>query len=351
MFRTCGLYLLFVVLLCVGPASAGDAKPTKNLYLKDIHRAGSKTLPELLKAELDLARKKKKQVVIMFSADWCSPCKTVKEFLQDSPAVQRMVRKGHILVIDVDEWRGPAHRLIPGVNPTKLPTLVRVDYSGQKVQECYGTSLGLLSGESIGANLARLIDGKQPAAPKYDSDPELKRALMRQSSLRDKGRHKGIPPIEVAVRNVQGDTWTLRIVLRNQEAPRRWFVIPASLDGRLPTKFKAPGFDLLKFSEHVRAQFLRFNGEQAFYAIPVGGHGYVVLDNWVIKGSPQGGELPIWQLNRLLIDGKQAKFDRKLPYALELDKSSQSRLLRRNQDAVDVELVPRKQHTLPLDPI
>ncbi|MFT7578810.1 MAG: thiol:disulfide interchange protein, partial [Myxococcota bacterium] len=117
-----------------------------------------------------------RQTLVMFTADWCSPCRTIKELMHDSPKIRAAMAKAQLLIIDVDAWRGPAHRLIPGAVPNKLPLLVAVDADGKEIQQSYGTALGLLSEDTTAGNLARMLRGEPPERPAYmdDRDTQLK---------------------------------------------------------------------------------------------------------------------------------------------------------------------------------
>ena len=148
-------------------------------------------MPQLLKNELREAKRERRGIIVMFTADWCVPCKSLKEHLEESPEVKRALKSGRVLIIDVDEWRGPAHRLFPGINPTKLPTLVSLDPRGTVLRECRGTDLGLLSAADTANNLGRLLRGLAPEPPGYASDPALRTALIRESARNQKARHEG----------------------------------------------------------------------------------------------------------------------------------------------------------------
>ncbi len=335
---------IVVALIALAVPAAFAKSPGRSL-----HRDGNKTLAQLFGAELAAARAKRQGVVIMFSADWCTPCKVIKEFLEESPVAQKLVRKGRILYIDVDEWRGPAHRLIPGVVPRKLPTIVRVDDSGKELLRCYGTDLGLLSAEAVGKNLARLIAGKAPKKPAYESNPEQKMALIRAEALRQKAKHKGVPGVEIEVVSVNQETWTLRIVLRNQQAPRRWFALPQRLGDPLATAPGVTSWDVMKFNTHVRAQFIRFAGQFPFTAIPVAGNGFVELGTFELQGPQSGGVLEIWELNRLTIAGTNLTFDKKLPYELRLP-DSRAGVLQSSKATGAVKLWVKTHHRVPIDP-
>ena len=50
-----------------------------------IHRDGNSSLRDLFLQELSAAKKESKSVVVFFTADWCTPCKSVKDFLFPAP--------------------------------------------------------------------------------------------------------------------------------------------------------------------------------------------------------------------------------------------------------------------------
>ncbi len=308
--------------LARGKRAKKAQKPSGPAYW--IHRQDDKPLGWLFASHLSAARKKKERVVVMFTADWCSPCKAIKELVKGSAVVRKAFRKhrGRLLYIDVDEWRGPAHRLIPGVNPRKLPTLVRIDQGGRKVIETYGSQLGLLSEDAVAHNFGRLIDGKPLEKPFYEGNSAKQTQLIRaQASAREK-RNKGVK--ELVVRRLKGGKVRLRIV--NLDGPRRWFLVPLSTTQPLPESPRVATMDVVKFNEHVRAWFLRFTGDTPFMAVPVAGYGDVDLVGWPLPGK--GKKLEVWELNRLEVDGTVQQFERKLPYHLNMARAGQTTLLR-----------------------
>ena len=282
-----------------------------------IHREGDKPLGWLFGRHLNAARKKGQSVVVMFTADWCSPCKAIKEFVAGSTVVRRAFRKHHgrLLYIDVDEWRGPAHRLIPGVYPQKLPTLVRIDRGGRRVQVAYGSSLGLLSEDAVALNFGRLFDAKPLITPAYQSNSAKQTELIRAQHDAREARNRKVT--EVVVTRMKGGK--VRLQIRNLEGPRRWYLVPVKGAAKLAEQPKVSSVSTVRFQEHVRANYLRFDGPQPFIAIPVAGYGDVDLTGWPLTGL--GKTLEIWQLNRLDIGGSPRQFDRKLPYHQTMKKA------------------------------
>jgi thiol-disulfide isomerase/thioredoxin len=340
--------LVIAFLLLSTSLAAGKGR----VYSKFIHRDGNSTLPGLFRLEVNHAKAKAKQVVVVFTADWCSPCKALKSFLDESPTVQNKAIGGHFLFIDVDEWRGPAHRLIPTINPRKLPTIVRVDYEGKAVRTCFGTDLGLLSEESTGKNLARLIKGKAPKRPAYETNPELRRELIVRQTVRRKARAKGVKPVTVEVVGPPRGkgpvkTWNLTVTITNPDARRKWYVLQADLNQPLSEEPLIDSFDVQKFQEHVRATVVRYYGQPGFFLLPVAGPGQVVLKGWKVPGIGKPTQYQVAELRSLKLGGEKARFAKKVPYALNLKRSSDTKLMHRG-DAVDLEMRFQKVHSLPI---
>lgn len=307
-----------------------------------LHRKPGKTLPELWNAELVDAEKHKQSVVVMFTADWCSPCQTIKDMAASSAAVQRTLKKGRLLFIDVDEWRGPAHALIPGVNPTKLPTLVRVDKYGKQVRLCFGTDLGLLSEDSVAHNLQRLFDGQAPEKPWYLGDPDKERELMRAQQAAKEKKAKSEPAVTIS-----GKPGDRTVVIQNHDGPRRWFLLPYNADTGLDAKPQVTGWSTMRWTEHGRAEFLRFDGKPAFAAIAVTGYGSVSLEHWPMQGRGKKGAMEVWELNQLLVDGREPPPTQKAPYHLDIHQATAATAVQTG-GAVKLGMHLRTKHTIRL---
>ena len=328
---------LTLSLLCCLPPAEAKRKQAKVAHW--IHRQGDKPLSWLYAEHLKDAAKKRQSVVVMFTADWCSPCKAIKEFVKGSAVVRRAFKKhrGRLLYIDVDEWRGPAHRLIPGVNPRKLPTIVRIDGSGRKVIETYGSQLGLLSEDAIAMNFGRLIDGKNVTKPAYESNGALQTKLIRAQAIARDKRNKGV--VELQAKAVRGKRGFVSLRIVNLDGPRRWYAIPMKAGDTIAAAPTVTSVDLVKFGEHVRAFFLRVNGPVPFVLMPVAGYGDATLSPWPLTGNPK--KLVVQELNRVELDGQIEQFPRKLPYHQVMKKADQTQLIR-SRTVRSLKLFPRR---------
>ncbi len=319
-----------------------------------IRHKGKASLSKLFRAELLVATRKGKHTVVMFTADWCTPCKALKTLLDESKYVQRQVRKGHILYIDVDAWRGPAHRLIPGSNPKSLPLLVRVDRRGRRVIQTHGSALGLLSEKAVGDNLARLIDGKKPLRPAYLDNPAKRRALIRKEAERATKRKSREPTVSVRVlaRWPGGPKtwrWALKITLRNKDGQRRYVAMAMNPGVDLRARSTVGSYERIRFKEHVRANYFRFYGSPALAVFPLAGHSLLSLNAWTTT-SPRtaAATLVVWELDALIINGLKVPFEKKIAYALKIGSAGEVKVVRTFTGPLKLELKAARRHTVPL---
>lgn len=314
---------LALLTLAALPVQAEDGHLGPARYL---HRQGQKTLPELLRAELDAAKAHHETVLLMFTADWCAPCKEIKEFVAGSSVVRKALAHARLRYIDVDEWRGPAQRLLPGVDAQKLPTLATVDGTAHAMRTCYGTDLGLLSEDAVAHNLGRVVAGDAPEKPFYADKPDVERDLIGQHAKAIAAKSKGVAQLQVREADTRDGVRHVNLVLRNPDGPRRWFLVPLRLDAALSEHPNVKSWQQDRFVEHVRADYLRFEGAPGFAAVPVAGYGGVELEDWPLPGK--GHNLEVWELDRLSIDGQEQTFQMKLPYELKIAKPTEVAVLR-----------------------
>lgn len=339
-----GFLGLVVLLIVSAPAHASP--------IIEVNRQGSATLQELVTKELATAKAARQSVVVMFTADWCTPCKAIKDWVHDSKVVQKAAAKGRILLVDVDEWRGPAQSLLAGVDAQKLPQLARLDAAGKPVVVCYGTDLGIMDERSMAKNLGRLIAGKAPERSAYESDAAKLRELAIADVERNKAKTAGLAPVEVRVLDVQQAgaqaRWSLKLTLRNNDSRRRWFALTGRVGEALSEAPTVTGWVVHKFEEHVRATYLQLQGKPPTVLIPVGGWGTVVLNGWIVEGAPSGA-LEVWELGQLTLDGQQAQFDKKLPYALEIGAAFRTKPIFTRSTPAPVTMRVEKKHQVPLE--
>lgn len=314
-----------------------------------IHRTGDdRPLPQLFAAQLAEAAGQGRSIIVMFTADWCSPCKAIKEYVHESAVVQKALAKGRMIYIDVDEWRGPAHQLIAGVNPTKLPTMVAVDRAGAQVVTFYGSELGLLSEDAVAHNLGRTLLGQAPETPAYESDAAAQSELIRKSSAAQSARVAGEPDVEAVIEESSAFAARVRLRIHNHDGPRRWYWVQTS---PLPLT-ETPAVDRLtthRFTEHVRATLLTMTGKPPFVAVPVAGYGGVDLKAFALQGAwKKGDKLQVWALSRLSVNGEPLQFQMKLPYHLNIEHASALQPLGSSDGAVTVQAQVHQRYEVEL---
>lgn len=339
------------LLVLAGPPPPAAAKPVTPVYEKFLHREGPESLESLFAKELDLAKRAKKHVVVVFTADWCTPCKALKEFLDEDEVVRKAARKGHLLFIDVDEWRGPAHSLIAGANPDKLPLVVRVDDRGKLVATCFGSEMGLLSPEMTATNLERFIDGKPLLLPDYETDEAKRSELLRALAKRRAAKTPAGPTVTLDVRfrpRGKDGPWSVHLAIRNHDQRRRWFAVPIRVGDTLPAAPRVRGWEQIGFAEHVRAHYHLFSGDTPFAVFPVAGEGSIDLEQWRLEGPPGAATLTVYELDRVTVDGKALEFDKKVPYELRVEDASRTHVQADPPPPSKVELGVAKKHELKL---
>ena len=340
--------MLSLAVLLMGTGAASGA--SSDADYRWIHRDGASTLPQLLKKEVASAKKARKSVVVMFTADWCAPCKAVKEWLEGSEVVAKATSKGRFVFIDVDEWRGPAHQLFPGVNPRKLPTLVSLDTKGTMLRSVRGTELGLLSEKDTATNLKRLIQGKVPLPASYEGNQEVRMQLIRESAKRSRAATENWVPVEAKVvgKAPPKGKWAsvqVDLTIRNKDSRRKWIAI--GTPGLAPEP-AIESWVVRRFTEHVRAYSIDYVGYPSFRVVPIGGPGKVVLKGLELRVGPGAENLEIWELRTLEVDGKKQQFDKKVPYTFEVENAQKTKVFMTEEGQPLVRLTPSQKHSIPL---
>ncbi len=319
-----------------------------------VHRKAGQSLQTAFEAELAAAEAKKQRAVVMFTADWCTPCRSIKEALESNPIVQKHTRGGRFLLIDVDEWRGPAQRLIEGADPSKLPLLVAVDRQGEALVVTHGSKIGLLDPETTGQNLARVIHGQEIALPSYQDDPKRRRDLAIADSRRQKSLVADRTPVTLKLKGREKlsdgrERLKVDLVIHNNEAGRRYWILPTYTAP--PTgPVEVPKLSGARFEEHVRAGFFIYATEPPTHVIASGNWGSVVLHDYTLEVPAGTTELQVHKLNSVTVAGTKLKFTKKVPYALKIADASRLVPGRTLQEPRTLELDVKKSYVLPLGP-
>lgn len=311
-------------------------------------------LKAAFEAELVTAETKKQRTVVMFTADWCMPCRSIKEALDSNPVVQRHTRGGRFLIIDVDEWRGPAHRLIPGADPSKLPLLVAVDRQGQALVMTHGSKIGLLDPETTGQNLARVIHGQEIVLPTYQDDPDRRRALAIADSRRQKSLVQDRPPAALKVNKREklangGERLRVDLKLNNNEAGRRYWILPSA--AKPPEgPVEVSRLSGARFEEHVRAGYFIYATDPPIHVIASGNWGSLELLDYTLEVPAGTTEVQVHKLNSVTVAGERLKFTKKVPYALKIESASEVVPGRTLEETRTLELDIKKSYSLSVAP-
>jgi len=319
-----------------------------------IHRAPGLALKTAFEAELAIAESKKQRAVVMFTADWCTPCRSIKEALDSNPIVQEHTRGGRFLIIDVDEWRGPAQRLIEGADPSKLPLLVAVDRQGEVLVATHGSKIGLLDPHTTGQNLARVIHGQEIVLPGYQDDPKRRRELAIADSRRQKTLVQDRTPVtlEVKAREKLPDgqeRLTVDLKIHNNEAGRRYWILPTFV---APPKgpVEVPTLSGARFKEHVRAGFFIYATDPPVHVIASGNWGSLELLGYTVDVPSGTTQVQVHKLNSVTVAGDRLKFTKKVPYALKIEDASKQVAGRTLEEPRTIELDVKKSYTLSVAP-
>jgi len=80
-----------------------------------------------------------KPALVLFTADWCPPCKQLKAGTLSDPNVQEYLRKNHTLVgVDLSDRAGEGNDRARECNVRFIPTLILYDRNGREVARTGG---------------------------------------------------------------------------------------------------------------------------------------------------------------------------------------------------------------------
>ena len=115
-------------------------------------------------------------------------------------------------------------------------------------------------------------------------------------------------PVDVRVLEVQKGPpprvqYKVQLILRNHTKKLRWFAIPENLERGLNDEITVTARELRAFKEAPGAVYFRFSGDRSFTIVPVWPKGSLTLTGWLFDGVAASGEVHIWALDQLLVDG------------------------------------------------
>jgi thiol:disulfide interchange protein DsbD len=77
--------------------------------------------------------------MLMFTADWCGPCQSLKATVLSHPSVlDRLERKCRFRTVDLTDWNGPSAATAKHYGVDGVPTLLFVDERGREVSRYQG---------------------------------------------------------------------------------------------------------------------------------------------------------------------------------------------------------------------
>ena len=84
-----------------------------------------------------------KPAVVLFTADWCPPCKTLKsETLSDSRVKAALAAGFTPVVVDLTDRAGPNNRIAQEYGVQGIPTVILFDSAGREKKRTHGMDAG-----------------------------------------------------------------------------------------------------------------------------------------------------------------------------------------------------------------
>lgn len=95
---------------------------------------------------IDAAEKSGKPLLVLFTADWCPPCRTLKDEVLSKPGVMSRLRADFTLVkVDLTDRAGPNNRIAMDYGVRAVPCLIMFNARGEQV----GRLVGVQSAEHL----------------------------------------------------------------------------------------------------------------------------------------------------------------------------------------------------------
>ncbi len=94
-----------------------------------------------LGAGLDAAEASGKPIFVLFTADWCPPCRELKRDVLSDPDVDAFLSENYVRVkIDLTDRRGPNAMTASENGVRGIPTMILYDYDGVETDRVTGGS-------------------------------------------------------------------------------------------------------------------------------------------------------------------------------------------------------------------
>ena len=133
--RLMRLIRLVVMLAIVGGGIAGWKKYGGSLSLD----LGSGDWQENLATGLNTAQATGKPALVLFTADWCPPCRELKRGVLKDPKVLAGLEKRFVLVkVDLSDRQGPNAGLAQQFGVGSIPTIIVFNPQGREVKRVTG---------------------------------------------------------------------------------------------------------------------------------------------------------------------------------------------------------------------